>query len=73
MKRAMNKHACRIIHDLYLTACYLLIAHSGYNLADRIQNNQSGYYLIPLWILGAGLVFMHTKEVYDKKKKEAKD
>mgnify|MGYP003340261185 FL=1 len=63
----------RIVHDLYLTACYLLLAHTGYNLVDRIQATDSGYYLIPLWIIGAALTFSYTKETYDKEKKEAEN
>jgi TRAP-type C4-dicarboxylate transport system permease small subunit len=64
-------HLIRIAHDLYLTACYLLLLHTGYNLVDRIQATNTGYFLIPLWVLGAALVFSYTKETYDKEKQEA--
>lgn len=66
-------HLIRIAYDLYLTACYLLLVHTGYNLVDRIQQTSTGYFLIPLWVLGAALVFSHTKETYDKEKKEAEN
>lgn len=69
----MNKDILRIFHDLYLTTCYLILVHTGYNLVDKIRYADSGYFLIPLWIFAAIMVFMHTKETYEKEKKEAED
>jgi TRAP-type C4-dicarboxylate transport system permease small subunit len=67
----MKEHVTRLVIDLIYTACYLFLAHTGYNITDQLQAdkpNAIGY--IVIWIMAAMIMFFLTKQRYDKEVEE---
>jgi hypothetical protein len=69
----MKEHFIRLILDLFYTACYIFLVHAGYDITDKLQastNNVIGYVIA--WIVSATIMFLLTKQRYDKEVEEGK-
>lgn len=69
----MKEHLIRLILDLFYTACYIFLTHAGYDITDKLQSgkkNVAGY--VVAWIVAAAIIFVLTKQRYDKEVEEGK-
>lgn len=69
----MKGHLIRLILDLFYTACYIFLTHAGYDITDKLQSgkkNVVGY--VVAWVVAAVIIFVLTKQRYDKEVEEGK-
>jgi len=69
----MREHLIRLLVDLFYTACYIFLTHTGYNITNSLQDDKKnvfGYLII--WVVAATIMFFLTKQRYDKEVEEGK-
>jgi|688.fasta_scaffold2236871_2 hypothetical protein len=70
----MKEHVVRLTLDLFFTACYIFLVHTGYNITDQLSENKVGAAVyIPIWLLAAIIMFFLTKQRYDKEVEAGKE
>ena len=70
----MKGHLIRLILDLFYTACYIFLTHAGYDITDKLQSgkkNVVGY--VVAWVVAAVIIFVLTKQRYNKEVEEGKE
>lgn len=69
----MKEHLIRLILDLFYTACYIFLVHSGYNITDKLQADRNNVvHHVVIWVVAATIMFFLTKQRYDKEVEEGK-
>jgi hypothetical protein len=67
----MKEHLVRLLLDLFYAACYIFLAHAGYDITDKLQagrKNVTVYVIV--WVVAATIMFFLTKQRYDKEVEE---
>ena len=67
----MKEHLVRLLLDLLYAACYIFLAHTGYDITDKLQagrKNVTVYVIV--WVVAATIMFFLTKQRYDKEVEE---
>ena len=58
--------------DLFYTACYIYLVHSGYAIVDGLTQTQNDYtFYIVSWVTAASIMFYFTKKRYDEEQAES--
>jgi hypothetical protein len=67
----MKNDIKRMALDLFYTACYIYLAHVGYELVDGLTQTNNDYSIyIVFWVAAASLMFYLTKKRYDEEQAE---
>lgn len=69
----MKEAIVRLTLDLFYTACYIFLVHTGYNISDRISSNEKNIFVYTIiWVIASVVMFFLTKQRYDKEVEEGK-
>jgi hypothetical protein len=70
----MKEDILRFVLDIFYTGCYLFLTHTGYNISDKISSKEDINFLyIVAWLIASVVIFLLTKQRYDKEVEEGNE